>query len=240
MKITQLLTAVATAGALALFMGGSAGAVTLNTMNGSEPGSIDPHKASGDWENRIIGDYIEGLVAEDANADAIPGQAESWDISEDGKTYTFFLRTNAIWSTGEPITSHDFVYSWFRVLEPATASDYVGNLFYIQQLRLPVFTNCLLGDQPPDAGHVAGAFLDIVDAVELGDLDGCRHRHIGAHRHHGALARIVECRARSGHGRYIRATAAAAHALAVSRNTQRPPRARRDADEPVGQHVGAG
>ena len=80
MKIAQSLKAVATAGALALLMGGTASAVTLNTMNGSEPGSIDPHKASGDWENRIIGDYIEGLVAEDVHAEAIPGQAESWDV----------------------------------------------------------------------------------------------------------------------------------------------------------------
>ena len=78
MKITQTLTAVATAGALALLMSSTASAVTLNMMNGSEPGSIDPHQASGDWENRIIGDYIEGLMAEDANAEAIPGQAESF------------------------------------------------------------------------------------------------------------------------------------------------------------------
>ena len=124
MKITQLLTAVATAGALALLMGGSAGAVTLNTMNGSEPGSIDPHKASGDWENRIIGDYIEGLAAEDANADAIPGQAESWDVSEDGLVYTFHLRDGIQWSDGTPVTAGDFEYAFRRLFDPATASEY--------------------------------------------------------------------------------------------------------------------
>ena len=52
MKMNRLLNAVATAGAIALLMGGSAGAVTLNTMNGSEPGSLDPALASGDWEGR--------------------------------------------------------------------------------------------------------------------------------------------------------------------------------------------
>jgi oligopeptide transport system substrate-binding protein len=124
MKITKLLKAVATAGALALFMGGTAGAVTLNTMNGSEPGSIDPHQASGDWENRIIGDYIEGLVAEDANADAIPGQAESWDISEDGLVYTFHLRDGIQWSDGTPVTAADFEYAFRRLFDPATASEY--------------------------------------------------------------------------------------------------------------------
>ena len=124
MKIVQVLKAVATAGALALFMGSAAQAVTLNTMNGSEPGSIDPHKASGDWENRIIGDYIEGLVAEDANADAIPGQAESWDISADGLVYTFHLRGDAQWSDGTPVTAGDFEYAFRRLFNPATASEY--------------------------------------------------------------------------------------------------------------------
>src|SRR5687768_15467062 len=124
MKIAQMFKAVATAGALALFMGGTAGAVTLNTMNGSEPGSIDPHQASGDWENRIIGDYIEGLMAEDTKADAIPGQAESWDVSEDGLVYTFHLRDGIQWSDGTPVTAADFEFAFRRIVNPATASDY--------------------------------------------------------------------------------------------------------------------
>lgn len=124
MKITQVVKAVATAGALALLMAGSAGAVTLNTMNGSEPGSIDPAQASGDWENRILGDYIEGLVAEDAKADAIPGQAESWDVSEDGLVYTFHLRDGIQWSDGTPVTAGDFEFAFRRLFNPATASDY--------------------------------------------------------------------------------------------------------------------
>jgi oligopeptide transport system substrate-binding protein len=124
MKITNLLKAVATAGAVSLLMGSAASAVTLNTMNGSEPGSIDPHQASGDWENRIIGDYIEGLMAEDAKADAIPGQAESWEISEDGLVYTFKLRDGIQWSDGTPVTAADFEFAFRRILNPATASDY--------------------------------------------------------------------------------------------------------------------
>ena len=64
MKIRNVLSALAVAGMLGVASIGGAQAVTLNTMNGSEPGTLDPHKASGDWNNRIIGDYIEGLVAE--------------------------------------------------------------------------------------------------------------------------------------------------------------------------------
>jgi oligopeptide transport system substrate-binding protein len=98
MKITNVLRAIAVAGALSFAMLGGAQAVTLNLGNGSEPGSLDPHKASGDWENRIIGELFEGLLAEDAHADAIPGQAESWTISDDGTVYTFKLRADAKWS----------------------------------------------------------------------------------------------------------------------------------------------
>jgi oligopeptide transport system substrate-binding protein len=123
MRKLSVLKAIAVAGALAL-MSTSAYAVTLNTMNGSEPGSIDPHKASGDWENRIIGDYIEGLVAEDQLADAIPGQAESWDVSEDGLVYTFHLRDGIQWSDGTPVTAGDFEFAFRRLFNPATASEY--------------------------------------------------------------------------------------------------------------------
>ena len=62
----------------------------------------------------------------------IPGLAESWEISPDGKIYTFHLRTNLVWSTGEPITADDVVYSWIRALNPATASDYAGQLYYLK------------------------------------------------------------------------------------------------------------
>lgn len=124
MKITNVLKAVAVAGALAFATMGAAQGVTLNTMNGSEPGSIDPHQASGDWENRIIGDYIEGLMAEDAKAEAIAGQAESWDISADGLVYTFHLRDGIQWSDGVPVTAADFEFAFRRIVNPATASDY--------------------------------------------------------------------------------------------------------------------
>jgi oligopeptide transport system substrate-binding protein len=132
MKFTQTLTAIAAAGAMALLMSSTASAVTLNMMNGSEPGSIDPHQASGDWENRIIGDYIEGLMAEDANAEAIPGQAESYTISDDGLVYTFKLRDGLKWSDGEPVTAEDFVFGFQRLFDPATASEYAYLQFPIK------------------------------------------------------------------------------------------------------------
>ena len=124
MKITQVLKAVATAGALALFMASAAQAVTLNLGNGSEPGSLDPHKASGDWENRIVGELFEGLMAEDAHADAIAGQAESWTISPDGLVYTFKIRADANWSDGQPVVAQNWVDAFTRLFDPKTAADY--------------------------------------------------------------------------------------------------------------------
>ena len=124
MTLTKTLAAVATAGAMALLMSSTAMAATLNMMNGSEPGSIDPHQASGDWENRIIGDYIEGLMTEDANAEAILGQAESFTVSDDGLVYTFTLRDGIQWSDATPVTAGDFVFAFQRLFDPKTASDY--------------------------------------------------------------------------------------------------------------------
>jgi oligopeptide transport system substrate-binding protein len=99
-------------------------AVTLNIHNGGDPTSLDPHKLSGDWENRIAGDIFEGLVTEDRMAEPIPGQAESWTISDNGLVYTFKLRDGIQWTDGTPVTAGDFVYAFQRLMNPETAADY--------------------------------------------------------------------------------------------------------------------
>src|SRR4051794_37781832 len=69
----------------------------------------------------------EGLVAYNPkNLKAVLGVAESWEITPDGKTYTFHLRANAKWSNGEPVTADDFIFAWKRVLTPSTGADYIG------------------------------------------------------------------------------------------------------------------
>lgn len=98
---------------------------TLHWGNGAEPQELDPHIVTGLPEHHIIVGLLEGLVLKDpATLEPIPGMAESWDISDDGKTYTFHIRTNARWSNGDPVTSADFVWSWWRALQPA-----LGNLY---------------------------------------------------------------------------------------------------------------
>ncbi len=87
-------------------------------------------------EFRIVIGLFEGLTRLDPKtARPIPGLARSWDISPDGCIYTFHLRTNLVWSTGEPITADDVVYSWMRALNPATASDYAGTIFLFEKRR---------------------------------------------------------------------------------------------------------
>ena len=61
----------------------------------------------------------------------IPGAAESWSISDDGRTYTFNLRPNGQWSNGDPVTAHDFVYSWRRLLSPALGAEYAYQLYFL-------------------------------------------------------------------------------------------------------------
>ncbi len=105
----------------------------ITIINGAEPESLDPAIVTVQADMRIARSVFEGVTRLDPKtATPIPGLAHHWDISEDGKTYIFHLRTNLVWSTGEPLTADDVVYSWLRVLDPMTAADYAGFLFYVK------------------------------------------------------------------------------------------------------------
>ena len=120
--------------ALALFAGLVHAAPTpqvINIGNGGEPKDLDPHIVTGIPEFHILHNLFEPLVGKDPKTLApIPGVAESWKMSKDGKTYTFKLRKNAKWSNGEAVTAKDFVYSWTRLITPATAAEYAQQGFY--------------------------------------------------------------------------------------------------------------
>jgi oligopeptide transport system substrate-binding protein len=105
----------------------------LVIVNGNEPESLDPAIVTAVPDMRIAKALFEGLARLDGKSGRpTPGLAERWELSPDGRVYTFHLRTNAAWSTGVPITTADVLYSWLRALSPATASDYAGQLFYIR------------------------------------------------------------------------------------------------------------
>ena len=101
-------------------------------INGPDPEALDPAIITSQADGRIVSAMFEGLTRFNAvTAQAEPALAKDWTISDNGKIYTFNLRENIKWSTGEPITSQDVVYSWQRSIDPLTASDYAGMLFYI-------------------------------------------------------------------------------------------------------------
>ena len=87
-------------------------------------------------EHNIISALLEGLVSVNPkDLSPEPGIASSWEISNDGKSYTFFIRENALWSNGDPVTADDFVWSWKRMLSPLMASEYAYQLFTIKNAK---------------------------------------------------------------------------------------------------------
>ncbi|RYZ07048.1 MAG: peptide ABC transporter substrate-binding protein [Myxococcales bacterium] len=101
------------------------GPAQFRYVNGTEPKTLDPTLMTGEPEGRIAQELFEGLTRLDARSlEPVPGTAESWDVSPDGKTYTFHIRKSARWSDGRAVTARDFVYAWRRMQDPSVGSEY--------------------------------------------------------------------------------------------------------------------
>jgi oligopeptide transport system substrate-binding protein len=111
--------------------------MVLNRGNAGEPGSLDPHLIDGTWEANIVGDIMMGLTTENPAARPIPGAAERWTVSADGKTWTFRIR-NHVWSDGTPVTAHDFVFAWRRLVDPNTRAVYAFALYSVKNAQAAV------------------------------------------------------------------------------------------------------
>lgn len=107
----------------------SANAITYN-LN-SDPKTLDPALNQAVDSSIVMANLFVGLCKLDENDKAIPGVAESWDVSEDGLKYTFHLRDSK-WSNGDSVTAQDFEYAWKRVLNPATAAAYAYQMEYLK------------------------------------------------------------------------------------------------------------
>jgi oligopeptide transport system substrate-binding protein len=103
--------------------------------NIGEPDSLDPHLTTSGYATNIIFDMFIGLTTVDAKANVMPGAAESWAVSEDGKEYVFTLRDGMVWSDGTPVTAGDFEYAFKRMLDPATASRGAPMFYMIENAR---------------------------------------------------------------------------------------------------------
>lgn len=119
----------------------------LVAINGAEPDTVDPAKIRGQPEGRVAYALWEGLTRYKEDGESEPGAAEKWDISEDGRRYTFHLRPGVKWSNGEPLTAHDFVWSWLRAMRDPEC-DYKYQFYYIRGAEK-------YGEAPDDAARPA-------------------------------------------------------------------------------------
>lgn len=110
----------------------------LRKGNGTEPESLDPHRAEGVTASNTLRDLFEGLVTEAPDGHLIPGAAASWTVSDDGRVYTFKLQPEGRWSNGDPVTADDFVFSLRRSADPATLSEYSAILYPIENAEAVV------------------------------------------------------------------------------------------------------
>jgi oligopeptide transport system substrate-binding protein len=152
---TGALTILASVYCLFLGCGGRAVDADFVFALGAEPETIDPSISSGQPSGRVIRNIFEGLVTNDpVDLHAVPGVAKSWEVSSDGLVYTFHLRQNSVWSDGKPVTAHDFVYSWERLLNPETAARYANMLY-------PV-----VNAEPYNAGDITDPSLLGIEAAD--------------------------------------------------------------------------
>lgn len=108
----------------------------LRFANGAEPEVLDPALLSGQSDQRIARALFDGLVEPDPRTlEPLPAMARWWEITADGRTYVFHLRTDAVWTNGEQVTARDFDYAWRRVLDPNTPARLADLLYPIRGAR---------------------------------------------------------------------------------------------------------
>ena len=146
-------------------------------VNETEVESLDPAKATGRPEHRLISALFEALVNFDPQTlKPLPGVAERWELSSDRREYTFHLRPTAQWSDGKPLVAGDFVYTFRRFLDANTASRYAYQLWYVRNAKQYSTSQVAAGDaveveltsQPAESLPYArgtvlhGALIDVV------------------------------------------------------------------------------
>src|SRR4029079_7343423 len=109
--------------------GKKAASQVLKMAWGAEPPSLDPGLATDTTSSNVLLNIMDPLVRVGDASEPVPALAESWDV--DGKTVTFHLRADGRWTNGDPVTAHDFEYSWQRTLDPKLAADYAYQLYGI-------------------------------------------------------------------------------------------------------------
>jgi oligopeptide transport system substrate-binding protein len=132
---------------------------TITRALAQEPPQLDSTRATDQVSIFVLGHIMEGLLRYDASNRLVPGVAERWDVRSDGAT--FWLRDDARWSDGRPVTAHDFAFAWRTILDPTNASEYAFILYYLKNAEA-----INAGRMPPEALGVTAAG-DLVLEVEF-------------------------------------------------------------------------
>lgn len=125
-------------------------ATQLERGNGPEPSTLDAHRCQEVACGNVLRDLYEGLVTEDAAGRLVPGMAERWEVSGDGRTWTFHLRAGLRWSNGEVLDAPQVVASFRRAFSPKTAAPFAELFDALRNARA-----VQAGELPPRALGVA-------------------------------------------------------------------------------------
>ena len=131
----------------------------INTFDTAHPNTLDPAKGSDMYGSGILFNIIEPLVriqdvkGQMGSVEYVPAGAESWDISEDGLTYTFHIREGNVWNDGTPVTAKDYEFGIKRCIDPRTACPFANNTYYIKGAE-KVNKTKLAEDEEPDYSEV--------------------------------------------------------------------------------------
>jgi oligopeptide transport system substrate-binding protein len=116
----------------------TAGANEIITLYGVDPHTLDPAVSGEATSHEYILQIFSGLVRLDENLEPVADIAERWDVSQDGRTYTFYLRRDVRFHDGREVKADDFKYSWERACDPATgsqtAASYLGDIVGVDEV----------------------------------------------------------------------------------------------------------
>lgn len=108
----------------------------LHLSIGAEPEGLDPHLITSVSASDVLRALLEGLVGHHPrDLTPVPAAADSWEVSDDGRVYTFHLREEGRWSNGDPVRAEDFLFSYRRMLTPALGSQYAYMLWVVENAR---------------------------------------------------------------------------------------------------------
>ena len=109
--------------------------------------TLDPQLNEDSEGFDVLRDLFEGLLNQDSQGNLEPGVAKQFQATDSNRTFIFELREDAKWSNGEPVTAHDFVYSWRRAVNPATASPYS---WYVELATVKNASNIIARNESPE------------------------------------------------------------------------------------------